>query len=428
MANTMGTAAVDAALARLRSGGMYAQLYGSDERQAERWRRLIADFHTEFGTADLRFFSAPGRTEAGGNHTDHNHGMVLAAAVDLDAIAVAAPTGDHCVTLRSQGFDQPFIVNLHQLEPVPEEVGTTSALIRGIAARMHALGHTIGGFNACVSSDVLIGSGLSSSASIEVLIGTIFNALYNGSRIDAVTIATIGQYAENHFFQKPCGLMDQLACAVGGFVMIDFRDPAQPLITPLATERGDNDLVLVVVDTGGSHADLTDDYAAIPREMKAVANALGKSVARELDVQQVLRALPRLRRDLGDRAVLRVLHFIRENERVAAQADAIRSGDMLRFLALVHASGLSSARWLQNCSTPKTGREQGILLALALTEDHLARSGPGACRVHGGGFAGTIQVWLPVASLPGYEALMNAAFGKGAVVRVKVRERGAVEV
>lgn len=428
MAMRMDAPGIYAALARLRSSAMYEKLYGTDARQEDRWRDLIAKHRAAFGPAEYRFFSAPGRTEIGGNHTDHNHGIVLAAAVDLDSIAVASPAEDRCVTLSSEAFDKPFIVKLDQLEPVPEEEGSTAALIRGIAARMHALGHAIGGFNACVSSEVLIGSGLSSSASIEVLIGTIFNALFNSGRIDPVTIAAIGQYAEEQFFGKPCGLMDQIACAVGGFVMIDFRDPAQPLITPLATRHGNNDHVLVVVNTGGSHAGLTDDYAAIPREMKAVAHALGKTVARELDEQQLLREMPRLRVEVGDRAVLRVLHFLQENERVAAQADAIRTGDMPRFLGLVHASGLSSARWLQNCSTPKAAHEQGILLALALTEDHLACHGPGACRVHGGGFAGTIQVWLPWAALSAYEALMNTAFGVGAVVRVQVRERGAVEI
>lgn len=422
------TSKIDSTLDRLRSSILFTELYGDDGSQVERWRRLVASFQANFDSGDVTFFSSPGRTELCGNHTDHNHGVVLAAAVNLDSIAVTTPTDDNRVTIFADGYASPFIVDLDNLQPVSDESATTAALIRGIASRLKDLGYRIGGFNACLTSDVLIGSGLSSSASIEVLIGTIFNSFYNDLQISAETIAIVGQYAENNFFGKPCGLMDQIACAVGGVVMIDFQAPLKPVIETVEGSLGEGEYTLLVVNTGGSHADLTDDYAAIPREMKAVAKAMGKHAARELDREEIMGDLNRLRIEVGDRAILRVLHFLQENERVVRQAAALKSGDFSEFLRLVNQSGNSSCRWLQNCYSPKSLREQSIMLALALTEEFLKQVNGGACRVHSGGFAGTIQVWLPKESLTAYEERMNGVFGDGAVVRLAIRQAGVTQL
>jgi galactokinase len=412
----------------LRSRPTFSSLYAEQDAASVRWERLITAFTRAFGVREgVRFFSSPGRTELGGNHTDHNNGIVLAAAVDLDSIAVVSPTDDNRVTIHSEGFAEPFIVDLSDLEIHPEEAGTTSGLIRGIAARLRQLGHGIGGFDAFVASDVLVGSGLSSSASIEVLVATVFNAVYNQGSIDAVTLAKVGQFAENNYFGKPSGLMDQIACAVGGAVMIDFQNPESPLVREIEIEPH-GDYALVVVDTGGSHADLTDDYASIPREMRGVAELLGKRFAREIDLGQLNDNIVRLRQEVGDRAILRTLHFLHENDRVLQQAAALKARDIEAFLELVRASGDSSCRLLQNCFSPAASREQGIMLALALSEDFLRRAGGGACRVHGGGFAGTIQSWVPGHSIGAYEQLMNDTFGKGSVIALRIRGTGTTEI
>lgn len=405
----------------------FAELYGEDAAQRTRWNALLQDFEQNFSGRDLHFFSAPGRTELGGNHTDHNNGVVLAAAIDLDSIAVAARTDTGRVSVISDGFADPFEVDLGVLRTREDELRTTSALIRGIASRIKSLDLNVGGFDAYISSDVLIGSGLSSSASIEVLIGTIFNALYNDSEIDALTIAKIGQFAENEFFGKPSGLMDQIACAVGGVVAIDIENANEPVITRVEVPQID-EFDLIVVDTGGSHADLTEEYASIPREMRSVAGALGKETARELDFEEVVAQIPLLRKETGDRAVLRVLHFLAENRRVREQVTALQTGDMKTFLSLVRDSGNSSCKWLQNCSNPASPCEQSLLLALALTETFLSSNDGGACRVHGGGFAGTIQVWLPRGTLDEYRKLITPIFGEGSVCALRFRRLGAVEI
>lgn len=408
----------------------FVDLYVDSDVQAERWRKLIALFHKNFGDALWpSFFSSPGRTELCGNHTDHNQGVVLAAAVHLDSIAVASPTDKKRITVFAEQYDGPFIVDLNELLPEAGEFGTTTALIRGVASRLCELGYRVGGFNAYITSDVLIGSGLSSSASIEVLIGTIFNAFYNDSKIALQTIAMIGQHAENVFFGKPCGLMDQIACTFGGVVKVDFHDPEKPDITRVSSDLGEKDYSLLVVNTGGSHADLTDDYAAIPREMKAVASAFGRNSARELTFfEDVISNINRLRVEVGDRAILRVIHFLNENERVAEQVAALEKDDFAEFLRLVNESGDSSTRWLQNCFSPQSVREQSIMLALALTESFLKQTGGGASRVHGGGFAGTIQVWMPTGKISRYEDLMNGVFGDGAVVRLRIRQMPALQI
>ena len=407
-----------------------ARLYGPDAgaiaRQQGRWDRLAGQFHDRFGTKEARRFSAPGRTEIGGNHTDHNHGKVLAAGIDLDSIAVAAACEERQITVYSDGYPQPFVVALNGLSAVAAERGTTAALIRGIAARFRDLGHVIGGFCACISSDVPVGSGLSSSASIEVLIATILNQLYNAGQVPPEEIAIIGQYAENEFFGKPCGLMDQIACAVGGIVRIDFEAPRAPRVEKIEFDFSGAGYSLLVVDTGGSHADLTEDYAAIPREMKSVAAVFGRRVCRQVSEEDILGRIAGIRGATGDRAILRALHFVRENRRVDLQVEALRRNDMTGFLRLVAESGDSSYRWLQNCYSTHSA-EQGIPLALALAEAFVRKSG-GACRVHGGGFAGTILVLLPHAHTQEFGKLMESALGHGCVRTLRIRPLGSLEI
>jgi galactokinase len=393
----------------------------------QRWQGLVDEHRRRFGESEVHLFSAPGRTEIGGNHTDHNHGKVLAAAIDLDAIATAAASSEERMTVFSSDYGRPFVVTLDELAAVPAERGTTAALIRGIASRFRQVGHAIGGFCACVASNVPVGSGLSSSASIEMLIATIFNALYNGGRIEPKQIAVIGQYAENVYFGKPCGLMDQIVCAMGGIVSIDFNDPSTPLVEKIEFDFTAAGYSLLVVNTGGSHADLTEDYASIPREMKSVAAQFGRQVCRQISEQELLSRLTELRASVGDRAILRALHFLHENHRVDLQAEALRKRDMQGFLQLVGESGSSSFRWLQNCFTPRAVTEQGIPLALALAEEFIRRY-EGACRVHGGGFAGTILVFLPRARVEEFRLLMESVFGSGCVKVLRVRSQGSIEI
>jgi galactokinase len=413
------------------SARQLALFYGTDPstlaRQTQRWGSLVEEYQRRFGDADIRRFSAPGRTEIGGNHTDHNHGKVLAAAINLDSIAVAAPSSDQQITVYSEGYGAPFMVGLEDLSVVPAEQGTTAALIRGIAARFLQLGHAIGGFQACIASDVPVGSGLSSSASVEVLLGTILNSLYNEARIAAQEIAIIGQHAENVYFGKPCGLMDQIASAMGGIVRIDFAEPKSPLVEKVDFDFAGAGYNLLVVDTGGSHADLTEDYASIPREMRRVAAQLGREVCRQISEGEVFSSIAELRAGAGDRAILRALHFLQENRRVDLQVQALQNRDMKGFLQLIGESGNSSFRWLQNCVSNRAVFEQGIPLALALTEGFIG-IGAGACRVHGGGFAGTILVFLPQARVDEFRALMESVFGSGCVKILMVRSQGSGEV
>jgi galactokinase len=409
-----------------------AGLYGQDEKTVrhhlKRYQHLMAQYQQHFGDDDIQLFSTPGRIEIGGNHTDHNHGRVLAASINLDAIGAAAKTADDTITIYSNRFPKPFAVDLKQPTVDPREAGTTTALIRGIAARFKELNFQIGGFKACVFSDVAIGSGLSSSACIEVLIATILNHLYNDGRIAPETLALIGQYAENNYFNKPCGLMDQLTIAVGGIVTIDFENPQKPLFKKINFDFGAQNYSVLVVNTGGSHADLTEDYAAIPQEMKMVAQALGKNVCREIAFEELLNNIGTLRPRVGDRAILRALHFIGDNERVVEQVRVLENGDFAAFLRLVNESGNSSNKWLQNIYPSKSPSEQGLNLALAVTEDYLQKIGAGACRVHGGGFAGTIQIFLPNAALGEYVKRMQSIFGENAVSVLKIRSQGTIKI
>ena len=403
-------------------------LYGvrAVDRQRSRYLGLVGRFESTFSKASgALLFSAPGRTEICGNHTDHNGGRVLAAAVAQDAVAVAAPTSDAVISIESEGYPRQS-VSADDPAPRESERATTAALIRGVAARMRALGHAVGGFCACVASDVGKGSGLSSSAAYEVLIGTILNHLYNGGAIDGLQVAMIAQYSENEYFGKPCGLMDQTTSALGGFVTIDFRDPARPQVRGVRSEFGGSGFVPVIVDTGGSHADLTDDYAAVKEEMKAVAQCLGGSVLRDVTRERVLEELPRLRAQVGDRAVLRALHFFADDERVARQVEALEAGQYRRFLQLVRESGLSSWTLLQNCYSTRAVTEQGVPLALALSQDLLGDEG--ACRVHGGGFAGTILAFVPEGRQGSYLEGVRRVFGPDSCHPLSIRSAGAVRL
>lgn len=414
---------------KLRS--IFSEIYCSRDdnvlfKKVERLEKLANKFKQVFQANDLHFFSTPGRTEIGGNHTDHNHGRVLAGSVNLDSIAVAAKVDSSIITIHSEGYSSPFIVNLEQLDKIPVEKETTSALIRGIAARFKQSGFSIGGFNACVTSDVLPGSGLSSSASIEVLIGTIFNYLFNNGKISSQEIAIIGQFAENEYFGKPCGLMDQTTCAVGGIVTIDFKNPQAPLVQKVKFDFAAQNYSLLVVDTGGNHADLTDDYASVPREMKSVAKEFNADVCRNIHYDEFISKIKELRPKVGDRAILRAFHFLGDNARVEKQVNALEQGDFHKFLSLVNDSGNSSFKWLQNIYTTKNIHEQGVSLALAITEKYISEIGAGACRVHGGGFAGTIQVFLPNAAVEKYIRLIESVFGKGKAVALGIRPHGTL--
>ena len=410
---------------------IFHEIYGKKvsviEKQNERYKRLLEKYSQQFSqSSDIHIFSTPGRTEIGGNHTDHNLGRVLAASINLDSIAVAAVNNTGSVTFFSEGYDRPFVVDLENLEVNSGEIGTTSALIRGIAARFKEKNRNIGGFNVYCTSDVLPGSGLSSSASVEVLIGTIFNFLFNQGEISSQDIASIGQYAENEYFGKPCGLMDQMVCAVGGIVSIDFENTIDPKVRKVNFDFSSLDYNLLVVDTGGSHADLTDDYTKIPEEMKSVAKSFDLEYCRQLSPDIFFSNIKELREKVGDRAILRVLHFFEDNDRVLNEVTALEKGNFQQFLSYVNESGNSSFKWLQNVHSEKNTHEQGVALALALTEKYISEINAGATRVHGGGFAGTIQAFLPEEAVTGYVKLIEKVFGRSKVLVLKVRPYGTV--
>jgi galactokinase len=371
--------------------------------------------------APVCLFSGPGRTELGGNHTDHQHGRVLAASVNLDMLAVAAPNASETIRVRSEGYP-PLAVDLAVLTPLPGEEGTSAALIRGVAAQMACAGYALHGFDAYLSSAVPAGSGLSSSAAYEVLIGVMLNHFFCGGAFDPVELAQIGQAAENQFFGKPCGLMDQMACAVGGAVSIDFLDPAHPAVKRVDFDFPAAGYALCIINSGADHANLTDEYAAITREMGGVAAAFGKAVLRDVDETAFLAHIPALRRSLGDRAILRAIHFFSENRRAGEEAEALTHGDFHRFLNLIRASGLSSALHLQNTWAAPNPRQQAIPLAIAAAEALL--TGRGAVRVHGGGFAGTIQAFVPYDILPQFKEGMEALLGENMCHVLSIRPEG----
>ncbi|HVO75647.1 MAG TPA: galactokinase family protein [Ignavibacteriaceae bacterium] len=405
------------------------KLYGENtavlEYQAARYKKLSDRFKKFFAEDKANFFSSPGRTELGGNHTDHNNGMVIAAAINYDSIACASKTQDNRVVIHSEGYVNSFIVDLNELNPLEKEAGSTSALIRGIAAGFSERGFKTGGFNACITSDVLPGSGLSSSASVEVLIGTIFNCFYNEGNIPPREVAKIGQYSENKFFGKPCGLMDQVACAVGGIVSIDFKENKHPVINRINFDFAEQKYSIIVVHTGSSHINLTDDYSSIPKEMKNAAQAFGKQTCRELELNDFLKNLRKIRSALSDREILRAYHFLKENERVQRQIDALTAKDFGKFLDLVNESGNSSFKWLQNIYSSQDVNYQPVSLALALSEDFIERTGYGACRIHGGGFAGTMLAFIPNSLVNDYKSFMSSAFDPEAIKILSIRNQGA---
>ena len=386
---------------------------------------LDAGFVAAFEGTPERYFSAPGRTEIGGNHTDHQRGRVLAGAVNLDTVAAVRLNGTDQIRIQSKGYPL-CLVDLKELTPKPEEVNTTAALIRGVAARCTQLGCKVKGFDAYCESTVLPGSGLSSSAAYEVLIGTIINHLFFDGQISQPEIAMIGQYAENVFFGKPCGLMDQMASAVGNLVTIDFYDKEHPVIEPVDFDFSACGHALCIIDSGADHADLTDEYAAIPGEIKAVATQLGKEVLSEVAEVDFYTHVPQLRQLCGDRAVMRCIHFYQENARVVQQVAALKEGNFEKFLTLVKQSGYSSYMYLQNVIPAGYKAHQEVAVALALCEHAL--KGRGAYRVHGGGFAGTIQAFVPFDMLDDFVAKMDAALGQGACHVLSIRPQGGVEM
>ncbi len=408
----------------------FEEIYGNNKKildyQKQRYAALVEEFISGFGKKKLRFFSSPGRIEIGGNHTDHNNGKVIAASINLDTIAAVSPVDEKRITVYSEGYENSFEVDLNNLEKQAEETGTTNALIRGIAFKFNELNYNIGGFEAVIKSDVLPGSGLSSSASVEVLIANILNELFNGGRINGVEIARISQFAENEFFGKPCGLMDQMACALGGIIAIDFENPARPVFEKVNFDFANNGYNVIIVNTGGSHADLTDEYSSIPEEMKAVAKYFGKNVCRELSMELILSGIKRLREKTGDRAVLRAIHFLTENQRVEKELSALKENNLKKFFSLVNSSGNSSFKYLQNVYSNVNINEQPLSLALALTENYLEETGDGACRVHGGGFAGTILVFLPFRKTEEYVKLISEVFGNQNVKILSVRNHGSM--
>ena len=410
--------------------GKLSSLYGKDSlaKAKKRYINAIEKFCSLYGAdRELSLFTVSGRSELSGNHTDHNHGCVIAASISLDIIAVASPTYDETIKVFSEGFSEDIIDISSYVEPDEKLFGTSASIIAGMCAGFKKNGHNIGGFVAYSDSNVLKGSGLSSSAAFEDMIGTIENHLYNRGEISNVEIAKFAQYAENKFFGKPCGLMDQVACAVGGVVAIDFKDTKEPVITPIDFDISGEGYNLCIVNTGGNHADLTDDYASIPAEMKSVAAYFGKEFLRDVDESAVISSLPALRQKLGDRAILRALHFFDENRRVEKQKTALERGDLESFFENVKASGQSSFCYLQNVFTSKNITEQGLSLALCLAQKVLDGK-KAAFRVHGGGFAGTIQAFVPTDTVAEFKANMDDCFGKDSCLVLFIRPVGAAKI
>lgn len=405
------------------------RVYVTDEAvraQYDRYAALADEFARLYdGERDIRLFSAPGRTEVGGNHTDHNHGKVLAAGIDLDAVAAAAVNSENIVRVKSAGYSMD-VVDLSDLSVQENETGHSPALVRGMCQGFLNYGYKIGGFDAATASRVLSGSGLSSSAAYEVLVGTMLNYLYNDGAVDAVTIAKIAQYAENEYFGKPCGLMDQTACSVGSFVTIDFEDPKVPIIEEVKFDFASCGHALCIVDTKGNHSDLTDEYGFIRSEMESVAQYFGKSVLREVSEAEFYGEIAEVRKKVGDRAVLRAMHFYADNARVEKEVSALRAGDFEAFKQYILESGSSSYMYNQNVFSVKKPTDQPVSLALAVSERVL--KGKGAWRVHGGGFAGTIQAFVPLELLDAYKSEMERIFGEGACYVLSIRPVGGTEI
>ena len=405
----------------------YGCIYSDTREAAQRLALAVEKFVSLFGDGEAELFSVPGRSEISGNHTDHNNGCVLAGAIDRDVIAVARRNADGVIRFYSEGYPMDTVEVCACADPEHFNKYTSASLIAGMVDGFARNGHEVGGFDVYSISSVLKGSGISSSAAYEVMIGNLLNHLYNGGKIDNKEIAKLAQYAENRYFGKPCGLMDQMACAVGGFVYIDFSDKEHPVVEPIDFALADAGYSLCIVNTGGNHADLNDDYASVPAEMKAVAAALGREVLAGVSEQELVCAIPTLRGRLSDRAILRAVHFVRENERVKRAKLALKSADVDAFFREVSASGSSSFKYLQNVYTTVNVAEQGLSLALALADGYLEGKS-GAARVHGGGFAGTVQVFVKTEELGGLVSLMDSVFGHGSAMALRVRPLGAIKL
>ncbi len=415
----------------LKSGALNERLtdiYVDEEMipyQVQRYLNAIEQFEQLYGEQQVEIYSAPGRSEVGGNHTDHQRGKVMATSLNLDFIAVVQAADDEIISFKSGKYPI-FTLNTAELEISKKEYGTTAALVRGVAAGLKQAGYRIGGFRAYITSDVLSGSGMSSSAALEILIGTILSGLYNEMQLDSVFLAQVGQYAENVYFGKPCGLMDQMACSVGGLVYIDFENVETPVVKPVNIDFKEFGHSLCIIDTKGSHANLTDDYAAIPVEMKKVAEHYGQEVLRQVDPGQFAKDIAVLRKECGDRSVLRAIHFFAENERVEALKSALEAHDFEGFRRMINESGDSSFEFLQNVFAVHQVQEQGVSIGIAVSKQVLGEKG--AVRVHGGGFAGTIQAFVPDEMVEEYRTALDGVFGEGSCHVLKVRKYGGMKV
>jgi len=414
---------------KIQNGGYndsFMLLYGEVEQAQSRYINALNSFGEVFGDRDnIRLFSAPGRTEIGGNHTDHQHGCIVAGSVDLDVIAVVSPNSEGIIRIKSEGYKMDT-VDVSVLEALDEEKGRSASIIRGVCAAFAANGYKVGGFDAYTTSKVLKGSGLSSSAAFEVLVANIINNLYNGKAVNTTDIAKYSQYAEREFFGKPCGLLDQMASSTGGFIYVDFNSPSEPIIEKLGYELDKSGYKLCVVDTGGNHANLTQDYADITIECKAISQKLGVEYLRDADTSVFYQKMGEIRKECGDRAVMRAFHFFNEQERVENQRSALKSGNFKEFLKNVSLSGDYSYKYLKNLYSTSNLSEQELSLAIAVTEKFL--NGDGACRVHGGGFAGTIQAYIPSEKFDEYKNMIESIFGEGSCILLKIRQVGGYEL
>ena len=404
------------------------ELYIDEEQldyQRKRYMNAVRKYEMIFDMNEIFIYSAPGRSEIGGNHTDHQHGEVVAAALNVDAIAVVGKIEAEKICIYSEGYKQ-FTISLDDLEVKKEEKGKTEALVRGILFQLKEKGYTIGGFQAYITSDVLVGAGLSSSAAFETLIGTIVSGLYNEMSISAVEIAMAGHYAENLYFGKPCGMMDQMACSFGNLIHIDFENVQKPLVEKIDCDFEKSGYSLCITDTKSSHEDCTPEYAAVPREMKAVAGVFGKEVLRGVEKEELLQNIFKVRAESGDRAALRAIHFMMENERVKKETEALKMGDFDTFLQIVKASGDSSFKYLQNVYMNQDIEHQNVSIALALSDVILGEDG--ISRVHGGGFAGTIQAFVKNEAVEKYQKYMDEVFGSDACHVYQIRRYGGVKV
>ena len=410
-----------------KSNALMAELYGKNhvEENISRYQELVKGYENLFCDQDVLLFTSPGRTEISGNHTDHNHGKVLAGSINLDCVGVAAKNNSKEVRIVSETYHQDFTIDLDDLTPSPKKAGTVD-LTKGLLKGFLEAGHAIGGFNAYITSNVISAAGVSSSASYEMLLCAMINTFFNEGKLDAVDYAHIGKYSENHYWDKASGLLDQMACAVGGLITIDFKNPAVPAVEKISFDFAGAGHSLIIVQTGRGHADLSADYSSVPNEMKKVAQFFGKEVLADVEEADVIARINEVREFAGDRSVMRAFHFFEENKKVEAEVAALKAGDFHAFLENITASGNSSWKWLQNCYTTASVQEQGISIALALTEMFIAEKKKGACRIHGGGFAGVIMAMLPNELVDEYISFIEKAMGEESAYRMSIRPYGAI--